>query len=669
MTQSVTRYHALFESVRSRRRRPEVYKGLDALWSVGALRLKQRRASVPRLRKQAELIDGESASWRSMSDAALDVSLGELREQFRRGRADEPTVRRGLAAVREVARRQTGQEAYVVQLMGAMGLYHGRVVEMMTGEGKTLTGSLVAPLLAWRHRSVHVFTVNDYLAARDAESRATIYKRCGCSVGSITQQTEQNERYNVYARSIVYGTPKQITADYLRDQLRLGRLETPWAGRKLLSGGVDGGGGSGAGPMVPGLQCALVDEADAVLIDEGVVPLIIARARREDEMGAVYREAAGIAEKLEEGRDFRMDLLRRKATLTSRGLDRALQLADTMQSPIWRAKRRGEELVKQALVAAHCYKRGHQYEIVDGQVVIVDEYTGRFLPDRSWEHGLHQAVEAKEKLEVTADRETLARISFQRFFRMYPFLCGMTGTIAEASGELERVYERRVTMIPTNRPVVRDDRAVRVFRDAESKWSAVVASIEEEHKLGRPVLVGTRSIEASELIAERLAARGLACRVLNANFDKDEADLIAQAGHGGRLEARITVATNMAGRGTDILLDRAAREAGGLHVLLTEMHAALRIDRQFIGRSGRQGDPGSSQVFVSLDDELIRHHAPRAGSALRARAGGPEFLGTARTRALVVFRHAQRSAGRRQRSQRAEVLRQDDWIERYMPGR
>ncbi|MCC6320657.1 MAG: hypothetical protein IT438_04380 [Phycisphaerales bacterium] len=679
MSQTVTRYHALFESIRSRRRRPPNHRGLDLAAAYVGMRLRHRRVSLSWLRDQAQRVDGLAKDLKTHSDAALNEVVRETREAFVRGRVDDEMVRRAFAAVREVGRRETGEEAYIVQIMGAMSLYHGRIVEMLTGEGKTLTGSLAAPILAWRNRYLHVFTVNDYLAQRDAESRRVIYKRCLCEVGAIVQAMDESERFGVYARSIVYGTPKQITADWLRDQLRLnaslgngGQLNNAWTGRKLLARAGEAGSPLSAhaaqGPMIPGLRACLVDEADAVLIDEGVVPLIIARARREDEMGAIYKEASELARRLDAKADYTIDQLRRRSELTRRGRHRVEEMASHMQAPLWRATRRAHELVRQALVAQHCYTHGHQYQIVDGRVVIVDEYTGRFLPDRSWEHGLHQAVEAKEGLAVTADRETLARMSFQRFFRMYPVLCGMTGTAADAAVEMEKVYERPVTVIPTNRPLIREAWPARAFRTSDGRWNAVVESIQQVHAQRRPLLVGTRSIEASELLSARLTARGLPHRVLNANFDKDEAELIAMAGK----HSTITVATNMAGRGTDIKLDREAKEAGGLHVVLTEMHSAKRIDRQFIGRAGRQGDPGSSQVFVSCEDELVKLHARRLIAAVRGQTPSTpaqdEIKGGSRRRALAVFRLAQRRAEARGRRSRAEVLKQDDWIEKNLPG-
>ncbi len=341
------------------------------------------------------------------------------------------------------------------------------------------------------------------------------------------------------------------------------------------------------------------------------------------------------------------------------------ELIERGGEPIWKATRRSEELVRQALVARHCYLHGQHYQIVEGKVMIVDEYTGRFLADRSWEHGLHQSVEAKEGLEVTADRETLARLSFQRFYRTYPFLCGMTGTAADATGELEATYSRPVIVVPTNRPSVRVQMPTRVFRTQRDKWDAVAASIEEINRTGRPILVGTRSIAASELVSQMLTQRHLTHVVLNANFDKEEADLIAKAGEGGS-RAAITVATNMAGRGTDIKPDAAALAAGGLHVLLTEMHGAKRIDRQFIGRAGRQGDPGSAQIFVSLEDELVRVHAKWPARLLRERTKGPEVSGTPGL--LRLYRFAQMRNESRDRRNRANVLRQDDWIDKHMPG-
>jgi len=648
----LSRYHALFEAVRSRKRGVETLKGADQLVAWGALKLRQRKSRLDVLLGWAERVDLISPEIRSLPENALDREVQELRSVFVRGRASHEQVLRALAVVREVASRATGEEAYVVQIAGALALLHGRIAEMVTGEGKTLTGSLAAPLLAWRHRHVHVFTVNDYLAQRDEEGRSEIYKRCGLTSGAIVQDLSPEERAGIYARSIVHGTPKQITADYLRDQLRMGRIESAWVGWQKLGSN---------GPLVPGLQACLVDEADAVLIDEGVTPLIIARSRRADEMSLAYIKARDIAGQLEADKHYTVDSMRKRVRMTAAGsaVLAAMQVEDDKQ---WATARRGEELVRQALVAQYCYLRGRQYEIVDGCIVIVDEYTGRFLPDRSWEHGLHQSVEAKEDVEITADRETLARLSFQRFFRSYKFLCGMTGTVADSAGEMERVYGRPVTVIPTNKPIAREQEPTRYFKSADAKWSAIVERIRNEHETGRPVLVGTRSVEASQLLSDRLEVLGLAHSVLNAHHHEEEADLILRAGQ----EGAITVATNMAGRGTDIKLTPGSRAKGGLFVVLTEMHGAKRVDRQFVGRAGRQGDPGGAQVFASLDDELVTKYARPAGEFVSGRANYEELTGS--RIAEWVFRLAQKRSEARDRRGRTQVMRQDDWVDRYMPS-
>jgi len=666
MTQALARYQVLTESLRTRRRRAERLNWLDQLAARAIVKARNWRINLAYLRREAQAIDRASPEARGMSEAVLAHEIEAIREVFVRGRHDAAAIRRGFALVREAARRETGEEAYIVQLIGAMAMYHGRVIEMLTGEGKTLTASIAAPLVAWPRRSLHVFTVNDYLAGRDAESRRAIYTRCGLTVAAVHGQMDQDALSKAYACSIVYGTPKQITADYLRDQIQLGACGPAWSARQSLLGPRGGGGGGGPRILVPGLRAALVDEADAVLIDEGVVPLIIARTRGADGAADAYRQAALMTTSLEQGTDYSVQLLRRRVTLTKPGRDKCHALFADQNDAIWRALRRGEELVCLALTAKHCYIRGRQYQVADDRVAIVDEFTGRFLPDRHWEYGLHQAVEAKEGLEITADRETLARMSFQRFFRLYPFLCGMTGTAADAIAEIESVYQHKVTAIPTNRPIRRVELPMRIFRSAQARWVAVADSVAEVYAQGRPILIGTRSVEASETVAGLLLARGLPHSVLNANFDKDEAMIISRAGEAGG----IVVATNMAGRGTDIKLDLKARNAGGLHVILTEMHGAKRIDRQFIGRAGRQGDPGSSQLFASLHDELIRLYAPRLGSGIEllARGGPDELRGAALAAGRRVFRFAQRANELRDRTMRGEVLKQDDWMEKHLPG-
>jgi preprotein translocase subunit SecA len=667
--QANTQYQALYQSLASRQRRTPAATGLDKFAVVAQLRIRQRRITVPWLRHQAELIDRISPELRHHTDAALSQRISDIREVFLRGRQDDDAVRRGFAVTREVARRETGEEPYLVQLMGAMAMYHSCIAEMLTGEGKTLTAATVAPLLAWEHRHLHIFTVNDYLAKRDAEGRTPIFARLGLRCGAIQQELQPAERAAVYALPIVYGTPKQIVADYLRDQIKLGNMTSAWTGMRELGNGsmASPAGAPPPGPLVPGLTAAMVDEADGVLIDEAVVPLIIAQSRKSDEMSDIYRTASELASQLTIREHYTADLLRRKVELTRQGKARCAELFASCPAPIWRATRRAEELIRQSLVARHCYNAGRQYAVIDGRVQIIDEFTGRIMPDRSWEHGLHQAVEAKESVEVTADRETIARMSFQRFFRMYPLMCGMTGTAADATGELQRVFQRRVIVIPTNRPVARNEMPTRIFRTAAARWDAVTAAIVQVHATGRPILVGTRSVEASEIVSRALTDQNIDHRVLNAVQDKEEATLVAKA---GQLHA-VTVATNMAGRGTDIKIMPEAKKKGGLHVILTEMHAARRIDRQFIGRAGRQGDPGSAQSFLSLQDELITLYTKRLGTALAnltSGASGDELSSRSLVWAKRLFKLAQARAQHRDRNMRSEVLRQDDWVEKHLPG-
>ena len=669
MPQANTQYQSLYQSLASRQRRTPAATGLDKFAVVARLRFRQRRITLHWLRAQANLIDARTPDLRSHTEAALTQRIEEIREVFLRGRQDDDAVRRALCIVREVARRVTGEEPYIVQLMGALAMYHSCIAEMLTGEGKTLTASTVAPLLAWEHRHLHVFTVNDYLAKRDAEGRTPIFARLGLRCGSIQGEQSPAERAGIYALPIVYGTPKQIVADYLRDQIKLGNTTSAWTGLRELGRGTMGSlaGSIPPGPIVPGLSAAMVDEADGVLIDEAVVPLIIAQSRKSDEMSEIYRTGARLADALNIRQHYTADLLRRKIDLTRAGKELCAELFDSCPDPIWRATRRAEELVRQALVAKCCYIGGRQYAVVDDRVQIIDEFTGRIMADRSWEHGLHQAVEAKEGIEITADRETIARMSFQRFFRMYPVMCGMTGTAADAKGELERVFQRRVIVIPPNRPIARTVLPARIFRTAAARWNAVIQAIVKVHATGRPILVGTRSVEASEIVAKALTAQNIDHRVLNAIQDKEEATLISKA---GQLHA-VTVATNMAGRGTDIKLEIDPKKRGGLHVILTEMHSSRRIDRQFTGRAGRQGDPGSSQMLLSLHDELLTLYTKKLASLmynLTAGTTGDELSGRTLNLANRLFQIAQSRAQSRDRGMRSEVLRQDDWVEKHLPG-
>jgi len=589
---------------------------------------------------------------RHLSDTGLREKATELRQSFRSTGLDDKNVFAAFALVREIAARVVGKRHYDVQLMGGWALLHGMVAEMETGEGKTLTATLAASTMALAGWPVHVITVNDYLAKRDSEWTSPIYRALGLSVGLITHGMETDTRRHAYAADVTYCTNKELVFDYLKDRMTLAgrpaRLELtverlhhpqPRATRLLLRG----------------LCYGIVDEADSVLIDEARTPLILSGRGGADRQQQLYTEALSLAAQLQVHEDFVLDVSSRTARLTPKGqstlTDRAVDLAG-----IWTGRRRRESLVLLALSALYLYLRDEHYIVKDDKIQIVDEYTGRVMADRSWEGGLHQMIEAKEHCEFTGQQETLARISYQRFFRRYMKLAGMTGTAREIRSELWSVYRLPAVRIPTHRPVQRRQLPTRVFRTADEKWAAVVARIAELYREGRPVLVGTRSVAASEHLSGLLRARGLPHAVLNARQDEDEAAVISRAGEPGC----ITVATNMAGRGTDIGLAPGVAERGGLHVLATERHEAGRIDRQLFGRCGRQGDPGTYEMFLSLEDQLVEF-APRPLRVLVQGTGLPNARLSSRLHDLV-FALAQRTAERRHSRVRRDLLKQDEQL-------
>ncbi|OQB84249.1 MAG: preprotein translocase subunit SecA [Planctomycetes bacterium ADurb.Bin126] len=641
-----------------RSRGSDLPKGLDAAWD-SLLGLANR--SLPRVRRflaRAAGIVALETGVKDLTDARLREEALSIRDTFRRGRQTDKQVDHAYAVVREVAARQIGLKPFPVQVAGALAIHDGCVAEMATGEGKTLTATLPATVAGWCGRGCHVVTVNDYLAKRDCEWMTRIYEFCGLTAAYIEQKTDLAARRRAYGADITYCTNKEVTADFLRDRLALGKLRgLPSA---LLAKIADGS-GSGTDRVVQrGLHFAIIDEADSILIDEAVTPLIISGDAPNEEQVEAFQQAVALADQLRTPGDYRVNERYREVDLTSSGKNRLAQLSGNYGG-IWLGRRRREELVVQALTARHFYSLDKQYVVDDGKIVIVDEFTGRLMPDRTWRDGLHQAIEAKERLTVNPPKDTYARVSFQRFFRLYRKLSGMTGTAAEAWREFWQIYHMPTVVIPTNRPCVRRHKADRVFATEDAKWRAVVDEIVTLHRQGRPALVGTRSVRFSEHLSLLLTAKGLEHQVLNAVRHAEEAQIVAAAGQPGK----ITVATNMAGRGTDIKLGRGVAEAGGLAVLATERHEAGRIDRQLYGRAGRQGDPGSAQAIVCLEDELVRRHAPHLTRMLAGRHGkSAREISTATTRHL--FDAAQRKAERMALRQRKGVLRTDDWLDEYL---
>jgi len=562
-------------------------------------------------------------------DEQLRQTADALRGRLSSATCNLEDIGSAFALARESARRHTGMRHFRVQLLGGAAMMVGALAEMQTGEGKSLTALLPAVAAALSGRPVHIVTVNDYLARRDAELFRPVCNALGLTVGLVEHGQPPQERQRAYACDVTYCTNKELVFDYLRDRLALGArrgrarllVDELFKTRLALQS---------QRLLLRGLHFAIVDEADSVLIDEARTPLILSGMPGEAENDAgLYATALDFARRLVPGEDFQVLANRKAIRLTAQGERRMAELTVGLQG-LWAIRRAREELVQQALSALHFFRRDVQYIVADGKVQIVDEYTGRVMPDRTWERGLHQLIEAKENCAITERRHTLARITYQRFFRRYLHLCGMTGTAVETAGELRAVYGLRVVRIPTNRPLRRTNLGTQIFRTAALKWNAVVGSVNAATRQGRPVLIGTRSVDASEHVGELLLKAGLQPVILNARQDRQEAEIVAGAGQPGR----VTVATNMAGRGTDIQLHPAVRNAGGLHVILTEYHESRRIDRQLFGRAGRQGDPGSYESIVALDDELFQRFAGKqllriVTSGLRLTKKVPPVIGRA----------------------------------------
>ena len=577
---------------------------LDSTLLAPLRELLQRDLRV--MRRVAQDALSRSDAMDALGDDALRALAASLRPRLRAQGYTPELVAETFALIRSAAARSLGQRHFASQLMAGDALLRGRLAEMATGEGKTFCATLPACTVALAGYPVHVITVNDYLARRDAEKMQPLYDFLGLSVGVVVQGMEKPLRRAAYAQDITYATNKEVAFDYLRDRVAIkGRGSRLHQAARVLRGQAEGE----EALVMRGLYYALVDEADSVFIDEARTPLILSASRGGAEDTADCTAALALAAELEEGEDYRVDPQAHRVVLTEAGQarldDYAEAHAETLGG-VWTSPRAREERLRQALAALHLYRRDEQYVVAEDKVQIVDESTGRLMPDRSWERGLHQMIEAKEGVAPTPRRETLARLTYQRLFRRYLHLSGMTGTAAEAAREIRTVYGLQVVRVPLNRPSRRVYLPDVLLPTLQAKWEAVAASAQALAAQGRPVLIGTRSVRASEQISAVLTARGIAHALLNAKQDADEAAVVAEAGQAGR----VTVATNMAGRGTDIELGEGVDARGGLHVILTEFHDSRRVDRQLFGRSARQGDAGSCQAIVSLEDEVFTVAVP-----------------------------------------------------------
>ena len=551
---------------------------------------------LKKLRPLVAKINALEPEMQALADEELPQRLAVYREQVQNGEKDlDAVLPEVFALVREASTRVLGMRHYDVQLLGAMALHNGKIAEMKTGEGKTLVATLAVILNSLEGKGVHVVTVNDYLAKRDAEWMGRLYNFLGLSVGVIVAGLSDEQRKEAYGADITYGTNNEFGFDYLRDNMK-------FYAEQLVQRGH---------------HYAIVDEVDSILIDEARTPLIISGAS--DESTDLYQKVDEVVRTLEKEKHYTVDEKGKTASLTDEGVlyvEEQLGIENLYDT----ANITAQHHVLQSLKAHTVFRRDVDYIVKDDQVVIVDEFTGRLMAGRRFSDGLHQALEAKEHVTVAAENQTLASITFQNYFRMYDKLSGMTGTADTEAVEFAQIYGLEVSTIPPNRPMVRKDMPDLIYRTRREKMQAIIQAIKELHATGQPVLVGTISIETSELISQLLKREGVQHSVLNAKHHAQEAEIVAQAGQAGK----VTIATNMAGRGTDIKLGEGVVELGGLHILGTERHESRRIDNQLRGRSGRQGDPGSSRFYLSLEDDLMRLFGSDRLSGLMQKLGMQE---------------------------------------------
>ena len=638
-------------------------EGLDAVLHTWQGHWRRRRRNADALLEEARTCLRICESLRSLDDASLQQRISLMREALRR----DPRNARGklidaLATVGQIAWRSLGKQPYAVQFMGALALHRGWLAEMATGEGKTLTVSLAGVLTGWTGRPCHILTANDYLATRDAIDMTPLYEASGISVASIAGEFEPPQRMEAYRADVVYTTAKELLADHLRDVLaaRSGKGGDRAAFEKWMGLPPQ----EDATPVLHsrGLHTAIIDEADSVLVDEAVTPLILSFPRKRPGFSEAILWARDFADRLVEGEDFQVVHRTRSVALLPRV--RELMHEQThLLHPMWRPLARREEMLRHALTVRCFFHHGHQYLVQENEIVLLDEFTGRMTPGRTLTAGLHQAIEAREGLELTDPNESMVQMSFQAFFRRFRHLAGTSGTANEAAKELWRIFRLAVLPVPTHRPRQTIQRPLQVLPTVADKWRATVEEITRVHLVGRPVLIGVRSVQASLELSQLLTQYGLQHSVLNAERHAEEAELVSHAGEFGR----IMIATNMAGRGTDIHLTPEVKQLGGLHVVIAECNESARVDRQLAGRCGRQGDPGSVTRLLSLEDNLLRRYVSPLALRFMHKLlliGSGDIV---RSLAIPLLKTVQRRAESDAFARRWSVLQSDDWMESALP--
>jgi len=615
------------------------------------------RSSRSRAKQFLKVVNALGDELQGMTAAQLASYSDDLRAEMRKAGLRPDLSARVFAVVREYADRTLNLRHYDCQVLGGWAILEGMLAEMDTGEGKTLTATLPACAAAFVGIPVHVITVNDYLAERDCELMSPLYAVLGIRSAAVTQSMQSpDDRRAGYAAAITYCTNKQVAFDYLRDRVKIGARRDPLYRvlDKLKAAPATSDGDS---LLLRGLCFAIIDEADSVLIDEARTPLKLSAPTDTGLDEAVYRETISAARELEIDVDFNVAVATGEVTLLESGEQR-IETILAGRNDYFDSRRRRNAIARQALIACHCFSLDQDYLVRDGEVQIIDEYTGRAMPDRSWELGLHQLIEAKEGLEISRPAKTIARITYQRFFRRYHRVGAMSGTAREVKNELWSVYELAVFRVPPNEPCMRKLIAPTIYVSESSKWQAILERVVANREQGRPVLVGTRTLGASETLSTLLTEAGVEHQVLNARNDREEAAIIELAGQSGR----VTVATNMAGRGTDIRLGDDVAKAGGLHVIVAECNDASRIDRQIHGRSARQGEPGSCETVVSWADGALQKCGP--GPARYVASGlASGRLGLSSGFEGCVLRWLQSSTERRHGRLRKALLKQDQRLD------
>ncbi len=608
--------------------------------------------------RELNLVEEHIQAMSALRDRDLKNKASEVFRHWRRVHRKTGAVSieariKALSLTAAIVERTLRMRPYRVQILASLALLERCAVQMSPGEGKTLSIAMAAVLNGWPG-PCHVITANDYLARRDAEFLEPLYKFCGLNVSFVDHEVQPSELASRYQADIVYATGKQLLADFLRDRLLLKGTDDPQ--RRLLwelrsTSHI-------RRPVMRGLYSAVVDEADSVLIDEAVTPLIISRPDDNRLLLEAAQISRDIVDELEPHEDYIIDEIFRDVHFSDRGEERVKELTQRL-SPLWRAPERRHDLLSQAIIARDMFHRDRHYVVEDGKVIIVDENTGRVMPGRSWSYGMHQAVEAREGVELTKPSRTMARMSFQDFFRRYHSLAGASGTLHGIGGELWGAYRLPVFRVSTRLPSLLRVKPPTHFNDREEKLRAMIMMVRELNQKGAPILVGTRRIMDSEILADALRGSGIPCMVLNAKQHAHEAEVIAIAGERGR----VTVATNMAGRGTDIKLGPGVEELGGLHVLMFEPHESARVDWQLFGRAGRQGSPGQAQPFASMDEDLLRHHLPAVVKPLWWLAHVPRYRHWLMGSLLWI---AQQRAQWRAWVQRKRLLRRESEVNKQL---